>query len=61
MDPLVAQHLNRLDQRRQYLGLRVEIKGRLGWENQHDREERDALTWALALIATVQQAEQETA
>lgn len=38
---------NRLDQRRRYLEKRVAAKAEMGWDNQYDREEMEALTWAL--------------
>lgn len=42
--------LRTMRERRDYLKLRAEAKGSLGWENQYDRREHDALTWALSAL-----------
>lgn len=49
-----AAHLERLTQRMLYLGLRVRIKGELGWENVHDAAEQAAIRWALDVLTGIQ-------
>ena len=44
--------LETLNQRRQYLTLRIDAKKRMGWEFLYDQRERDALTWALDILLT---------
>lgn len=46
------EHLQRLDQRRQYLDARIVAKQSVGWETVYDQSERDALTWILAWFVT---------
>jgi hypothetical protein len=40
-----------LRQRRKWLTVRAESKAQIGWENIYDTRERDALTWALNVLA----------
>lgn len=44
------QHLDRMRQRRDYLTLRIRIKKAMNWENDYDRDERDALKWAIGRL-----------
>jgi hypothetical protein len=50
---MISQHINRLEQRHGYLNDRVMIKEKRGWETQYDASERDALAWALGVVAQV--------
>lgn len=45
--------LRTLRERRDWLTVRAEGKEKIGWENQYDMRERDALSWALAALAAV--------
>lgn len=47
---LIAQHIDRLEQRKKYLNLRAMIKWQMRWDNQYEKDEADALEWALEQI-----------
>jgi hypothetical protein len=46
-------HLDRLEQRRRWLTERIKAKEIVGWETVYDTSERDALAWALRVIAAL--------
>lgn len=54
---MTSQHIERLDQRCQYLSARIKAKQSVGWETVYDESERDALAWALDKLG--QQVRQE--
>jgi hypothetical protein len=48
---ITREHYDRLHERMGYLGDRIQIKGKRGWDNQYDISERDALAAALAVLS----------